>query len=111
MPPPATSERDKHRHFPGEMIRHGVWLSSRFLLRERGLDVTHAAIRPWWRMCGHDDANELRRRRAQPGHTWHLNEVFVTSHGKLHTLWRVVDQDANVLTILEQSRRNQQAVK
>jgi putative transposase len=77
MPPPATSERDNHHRFPGEMIRHGVWLSARFPLRyhegqelvcERGIDVTHAAIRPWWK-CGHDDANELRRRRAQPGNT------------------------------------------
>jgi putative transposase len=120
MPPPAPSERDKHHRFPGEMISHGVWLSSRFplssregqdLVCERGSDVTHAAIRPWWRKCGHDDANELRRRRAQPGNTWHLTEVFLPSHGQRHTLWRAVDQDANVLAILGQSRHNQQAVQ
>jgi hypothetical protein len=45
---------------PGAMIRHGVWLYSRFslsdrdvqaLLFERGIDVIHGAIRPWSRPC------------------------------------------------------------
>jgi hypothetical protein len=30
MTPPATSERYKNHRFPGDIIRHGVWLSSRF---------------------------------------------------------------------------------
>jgi DDE superfamily endonuclease len=36
---------------------------------------------------------------------------IVTSNGKRHYLWRAVDQDDNVLDILVQSRRHQQAAK
>src|ERR671932_1027025 len=120
MTPPATSERYKNHRFPGEIISHGVWLYYRFSLRyrdvqellcERGIDVTHEAIRQWCLKFGQDDANQLKHRGAQPGDKWHLDEVFVTIHGKRHYLWRAVDQDDNVLDILVQSRRNKQAAK
>jgi hypothetical protein len=54
MTPPADPERYKNHRFPGEIISHGVWLYYRFplsyrdvqeLLFERGIDVTHEAIR------------------------------------------------------------------
>ena len=48
-------------------------------------------------------------RRA--GDKWHLDEVFLKITGKLHYLWRAVDQHGNVLDILVQSRRNKQAAK
>jgi putative transposase len=120
MTPPADPERYKHHRFPGEIISHGVWLSYRFtlsyrdvqeLLCERGIDVTHEAIRQWCLKFGQDDAHRLKRRRAQPGDTWHLDEVFLTINGKRHYLWRAVDQEDNVLDILVQSRRNQHAAK
>src|SRR5919199_3402245 len=120
MTSPATSERYKNHRFPGEIISHGVWLYYRFtlsyrdveeLLFERGITVSHEAIRQWCRKCGQDDANRLRRRRPQPGDTWHLDEVFLTINGKRHDLWRAVDQDDNVLDILVQKRRNKQAAK
>src|ERR687893_432806 len=76
-----------------------------------GIHVTHEAIRQWCRKFGQDYANRLRRRRAQPGDKLHLDEVFVTIHGKRHYLWRAVDQDDNVLDILVQSRRNKKAAK
>ena len=60
---------------------------------------------------GQDYANQLKRRRAQPGDKWHLDEVFLTINGERHYLWRAVDQDDNVLDILGQSRRNKQAAK
>jgi putative transposase len=81
------------------------------ILFERGIDVTHEAIRQWCVKFGQDDANQLKRRRAQPGDTWHLDAVFVTINGTRHDLWRAVDQDDNVLDILVQSRRNKQAAK
>ena len=56
-------------------------------------------------------ANQLRRRRAQPGDKWHLDEVFLRINGKTSYLWRAVDQQGNVLDILVQSRRNKAAVK
>src|SRR4029453_11947150 len=120
MTPPADPERYKNHRFPGEIISHGVWLSYRFplsyrdvheLLLERGIDVTHEAIRQWCLKFGQDDANRLKRRRAQPGDTWHLDEVFLTMNGERHSLWRAVDQDDNVLDILGKGGRNTKAAK
>src|SRR5438552_1640209 len=120
MPPHANTERYKNYRFPAEIISHGVWLYYRFtlsyrdvqeLLFERGITVSHEAIRQWCRKFGQDYANRLRHRRAQPGDKWHLGEVFLTIHGQRHYLWRAVDQDDNVLDILVQSRRNKQAAK
>src|SRR5215510_14155695 len=73
MTPPADPERYKNHRFPGEIISHGVWLSYRFplsyrdvqeLLCERGIDVTHEAIRQWCLKFGQDYANRLKRRVA-----------------------------------------------
>jgi putative transposase len=120
MTPPADPERSKNHRFPGEIISHGIWLYYRFplssrdvpeLLLERGIDVTQEAIRQWCLTFAQDDANQLKRRRAQPGDTWHLDEVFLTIHGQRHSLWRAVDQDDHVLDILVQSRRNKKAAK
>ena len=74
------------------------------LLFERGIDVTHEAIRQWCRKFGQAYANQLKRRRAQPGDKWHLDEVFLTINGQRHYLWRAVDQEGNVLDILIQRR-------
>src|SRR4029434_5497782 len=107
MTPPADPARYKNHRFPGEIISHGVWLYYRFSLSyrdveemmfARGIVVTH-------------DGTQLKRRRAQPGDKWHLDEVFLTINGKRHYLWRAVDQDDNVLDILVQSRRNKKAAK
>src|SRR5262249_1686511 len=120
MTPPADPERYKNHRFPGEIISHGVWLYYRFtlsyrdveeLLFERGITVSHEAIRKWCRKFGQDYANRLRRRRPQPGDKWHLDEVFLTINGERHDLWRAVDQDDNVLDILVQKRRNKHAAK
>src|SRR5262244_34623 len=120
MTPPADPERYKNHRFPGEIISHGVWLYYRFplsyrdvgeLLLERGIDVTHEAIRQWYLKFGQDYANQLKRRRARPGDKWHLDEVFLTINGKRHYLWRAVDQEGNVLDILVQRRRDKMAAK
>jgi putative transposase len=51
----------------------------------------------------------VRRRRPRPGDKWHLDEVFIRINGRVHYLWRAVDQHGVVLEILVQSRRNAQA--
>ena len=120
MTPPADTARYTNHRFPGEIISHGVWLSYRFtlsyrnveeLLFERGITVSHEAIRQWCQKFGQDYANRLKRRRAQPGDKWHLDAVFLAINGERHSLWRAVDQDDNVLDILVQRRRNTQAAK
>jgi putative transposase len=81
------------------------------LMLARGLIVTYEAIRQWCRKFGQTYANQLRRRRPQPGDTWHRDEVFLTINGTQHYLWRVVDQEGNVLDILVQRRRDKTAAK
>ncbi len=110
----------KRHRFPPELIAHAVWLYFRFalsyrdveeLLAERGVIVTYETVRQWCRKFGQPYANALRRRQPRPGDKWHLDEVFISINGQTHYLWRAVDQDGNVLDILVQRRRNQQAAK
>jgi putative transposase len=106
--------------FPAEIISHAVWLYFRFplsyrdveeLMAKRGIVLSYETIRQWCQKFGQQYANHLRRRRAQTGDKWHLDEVFLTINGQLHYLWRAVDQHGNVLDILVQSRRNKPAAK
>ena len=110
----------KHHRFPAEIISHAIWLYFRFslsyrdveeLMAARGIVLTYETIRQWCQKFGQHSANQLRRRRAQTGDKWHLDEVFLTIKGKRHYLWRAVDQHGNVLDILVQSRRNKRAAK
>jgi putative transposase len=116
----ATTHSYKRHRFPSEIIAHGVWLYFRFclsyrdveeLMLARGVIVSYEAIRQWCRKFGQSYANQLRRRRPQPGDKWHLDEVFLTINGKRHYLWRAVDQEGNVLDILVQRRRDKEAAK
>ena len=75
----ATATCYKNHRFPVEIISHAVWLYFRFclsfrdveeLLGERGIIVTYEAIRKWCRRFGQQYANQLRRRRPQPGDKW-----------------------------------------
>lgn len=115
----ATHPYKRHR-FPSEMIAHSVWLYFRFclsyrhveeLMSARGVMVTYEAIRQWCRKFGQAYANHLRRRQPRPGDKWHLDEVFLTIDGQRNGLWRAVDQDGNVLDMLGQHRREQNAAK
>src|SRR3954463_16664780 len=106
--------------FPGEVISHAVWLYFRLplslrmveeMLAARGIDVSHETIRQWGLKFGQAFANQIRRRLPRAGGKWHLDEVAVKIAGVQHWLWRAVDQDATVLDILVQSRRDKRAAK
>jgi len=109
----------RHR-FPAEIISHCVWLYFRFslsfrdveeMMSIRGVSLTYETVREWCLKFGQTYANGLRRRSPRPGDRWHLDEVFLKINGRLHYLWRAVDQDGDVLDILVQSRRHKKAVK
>jgi transposase-like protein len=85
MTPPAATERYKNHRFPGEIISHGVWLYYRFhlshrdvqeLLFERGVTVSHEAIRNWCQKFGQDYANRLRRRLSAFEYRQEMRERF-----------------------------------
>jgi putative transposase len=116
--PPAVSYKG-HR-FPAEIIAHAVWLYFRFplsyrqveeILAARDIVVSYEAICEWCQKFGQIYANQLHRRRPQPGDKWQLDEVFLKMNGKTHYLWRAVDQHGKVLDIRVTSRRDKQAAK
>ncbi|MDL2403113.1 IS6 family transposase [Rhizobium mayense] len=110
----------RHR-FPAEIIAHAVWLYFRFPLSLRmvedmlgalGIIVSHQTVRLWAEKFGRAFANDIRRRSSgQLGDKWYLDEVVISIRGKMHRLWRAVDQDGFVLEVLVQSRRNVKAAK
>ncbi len=78
-------------------------------MAQRGVRVSYETIRQWCLKFGQTIADELRRRRPQPGEKWHLDEVYLKIDGRNHYLWRAVDQGGVVLDVLVQSRRNKGA--
>src|SRR2546426_938409 len=99
MDTPPPSHHYKNHRFPVELISHTVWLSFRFclsfrageeLLCARGVVVTYETIRQWWRTCGQQYANQLRRRRPRPDDKGHRDEVFLPIKGERHYLLRAV---------------------
>jgi putative transposase len=120
MDTPATTNLYKRHRFPAEIISHSVCLYYRFslsyrdveeLMAERGVTLSHEAVRYWCRKFGQTYANRLRRRCPRPGDQWHLDEVFLTIHGKRQYLWCAFDQHGHVLDILVQRRRDKKAAK
>jgi putative transposase len=117
---PAYRSLYRGHRFPPEVIAHAVWLYFRFhlsfrdvqdLLAERGIIVSHEAIRQWCTKFGAAFAAHLRRRRVRAGDKWHVDEVMLKINGKRHWLWRAVDQAGVVLDILVQERRDQAAAE
>ncbi len=117
-----TVSSDPYRgfHFPAQGIEHAVWLyhCSSLSLRDvetilaaRGIVVSDESVREWGLRFGRLFANTLKRRRPKPEDKWFLDEVFLRIRGKLHYLWRAVDQDGHVLDILLQSRRSARVAK
>lgn len=97
-----------------------MWLYYRFclsfrdveeLLASRGVIVSYEAVRQWCLKFGSSFTKKLRYRQGRLGDIWHLDEVFVLIQGKRHYLWRVMDQDGNVLDILVQPYRDRHAAE
>jgi len=105
-----------------EVIRLAVMLYVRFplslrnvedLLHERGIEVSHKAVRYWWHRFGPMFASEIRKRRIagmkSSGWWWHLDEMFVKIIGERHYLWRAVDHEGEVLESFVTKTRDKKA--
>ena len=110
----------KRHCFPTEIMSHCVWLYHRFdmsfraveeLLFERGVVLSYETVRRWCVKFGPEYARRLKRRRAQPGDKWHLDEVFLNIDSERRYLWRAVDQRGNTLDILVTKARDKKAAK
>lgn len=109
------------RHFntSPEIIRLAVMMYVRYPLSlrqvedtlfERGIDVSHEAIRYWWNRFGPLFAGKIRNRRIEGRNwsnwRWHLDEVSVRINGERHYLWRAVDHEGEVLEAFVTRRRD-----
>jgi putative transposase len=81
----------KRHRFPPEIIAHVVWLYFRFplslrlveeMLLERGIIVSYETVRRWAIKFGPDFARCLKRKAAQKGDVWHLDEVVIDIGGE-----------------------------
>jgi putative transposase len=81
------------------------------MLAMRGVSLSYETVREWCLKFGQLYANGLRHKSPRPGDRWHLDEVFLKINGRIHYLWRAVDQDGDVLDILVQSNRDKKAAK
>lgn len=73
--------------------------------------MSYESIRQWCLKFGKTYARKLRNSHGRKSDRWFLDEVFLTINGKLHYLWRAVDQDGDVIDILVQKRKDKQAAK
>ncbi len=80
-------------------------------LRSIRASIKRPITREWCLKFGQTYANGLRHKSPRPGDQWHLDEVFLKINGRLHYLWRAVDQDGDVLDILVQTKRDKRAAK
>jgi putative transposase len=110
----------KRHRFPPDIISYAVWLYFKFnlshrdiedLLAERGITVSHEAIRLWCIKFGAIYARRLKRKHRGYGDTFYIDEVFVKINGEQHYLWRAVDQDGEVVDVFLQARRDGPAAK
>ena len=84
------------------------------LLAERGIDISHEAVRFWWNRFGPMFAAEIRKRRVRicaaipsGGGIW--TRVFVKVNGRLCYLWRAVDHEGEVLEGVVTAKRDKAA--
>jgi putative transposase len=110
----------KRHRFPPEIISFAVWLCYRFnlshrdiedLLAERGITASHESIRLWCIKFGAIYTRRLKRNHRGYGDTFCIGEVFIKINGKQHYLWRVVDQDGEVVDVYLQAKRDGAAAK
>ncbi len=95
--------------FPPEIISHAVWLYHRFclsyrdvedLFAERGIVVSYKTIHNRCNKFGPTYARTIKKKRGTLGDTWYMDEVYiVTVRVERRYLWRVVNQDGDVLDV------------
>jgi len=91
----VTDPTPSRHPFPISVIQHAIWLYHRFplsdrnvqeLLRARGIEVSHDALRAWNITFSPLIAEELRHRESRRGSRWHMDEACTTVGGVRHWL-------------------------
>jgi len=61
--------------------------------------------------CGAQYADERRRREVRAGRTWYLDEMATRIGGRLHWLWRAVNEHGQTLDVLRPPHRDTAAAE
>jgi putative transposase len=113
-----TSLSYRGHRFPAPIIQHAIWLYIRFtlsyrevveLVAERGLDLSYETIRRWVLKFGPAVARHLQQWWPRLGNRWRLDEMVVRIAGRSMYLWRSVNEEGEILDLLIQPRRENQA--
>lgn len=71
--------------------------------------MSYETVRRWSLRFGIASAKRIRESRPAPSGRWRLDEVFVRIRGRIHYLWRAVDDEGEVLEVVVQPRRDRKA--
>jgi putative transposase len=79
---------------------------------QRGFVFTHEAVREWEARFAPLLADQLRiKRRGQAGKSWHVDETYISVHGKWCYLYRAIDRDGNLVDSRLSEKRDMEAAK
>ena len=79
---------------------------------QRGFVFTHEAVREWEARFAPLMAEQLRiKRRGQAGKSWHVDETYISVHGKWCYLYRAIDRDGNLVDSRLSEKRDMEAAK
>jgi transposase-like protein len=79
---------------------------------ERGLVITHEAVRVWEAQLAPRLSETLRKhRRGRIGCSWYVDETFLTVKGRLVYLYRAIDRDGTLVDVLLSEKRDKAAAE
>ena len=81
------------------------------MLAQRGVVLTYETIRAWCLKFGQTYANNLDGDLLDPAINGTSTKCSSKINGRIHYLWRAVDQDGEVLDIMVQSKREKRVAK
>jgi putative transposase len=79
---------------------------------QRGFVFTHETVREWEARFTPLMADQLRaKRRGQAGKSWHVDETYISVHGKWCYLYRAIDREGNLVDSMLSEKRDMEAAK
>ena len=64
------------------------------------MDISYESVRRWFLKFGAPIARNLGHTRPIPNGYWHLDEMVIVIRGQRYWLWRAVDNEGEVLSLL-----------
>ncbi len=110
----------KRHRFPAPVIIMAVRWQLRYklslyditeLLLERGVNISHEAIRKWVQKFGPEIAKTLNKKRRKIGKRWHVDETYMKVAGVWKYVYRAVDENMETTDIYISEKRDKKAAK